>query len=197
MLDSKELYYILGELRAIGHVEVIRIGSRVPAALPARITAELTATLVPFAPLYVHTHFNHPAEITFESQRACALLADAGIPLGNQTVLLKGINDNTDILEDLFRKLLLQRVRPYYLFQMDVVRGTTHFRTPLLKGISIMEELHRRTSPMSLPTFVVDLPGSGGKVFPTRNSVLCPGTPQQALVSQDGKIVPYPDWEES
>lgn len=194
MLESERLHQVLTAIREIPHVEIIRIGTRVPAALPERISSELAGLISDFTPIYIHTHFNHPAEITLQSIEACRLLADAGIPLNSQTVLLAGINDDADTLEKLFRGLVKMRIRPYYLFQMDVVRGTGHFRTPLLQGILIIEELHRRTSPMSLPAFVVDLPNGGGKVFPTGASVLSPGTPEQALVTPDGKTVPYPDW---
>ncbi|MDF1525862.1 MAG: KamA family radical SAM protein [bacterium] len=193
MLENERLDQILSEIRDIPHVEILRIGTRVPAAYPERVSADLAALLGGFSPLYIHTHFNHPAEITTQSREACRVLADAGIPLGNQTVLLGGINDDPDTLEKLFRELLLMRVRPYYLFQMDAVRGTRHFSTPLMTGVRIMEELHRRTSPMALPTFVVDLPDGQGKVFPTHTSILFPGTPEQAIITWDGKVVPYPD----
>jgi len=193
MLENERLDQILSEIREIPHVEILRIGTRVPAAYPERVSSDLATLLTSFSPLYIHTHFNHPAEITPESREACRVLADAGIPLGNQTVLLGGINDDPDTLEKLFRELLLMRVRPYYLFQMDAVRGTRHFSTPLMAGVKIIDELRRRTSPMALPTFVVDLPDGKGKVFPTQTSVLFPGTPQQAIITSDGKIVPYPD----
>ena len=193
MLENERLDQILSEIRDIPHVEILRIGTRVPASYPERVSADLAALLTGFSPLYIHTHFNHPAEITTQSREACRVLADAGIPLGNQTVLLGGINDDPDTLEKLFRELLLMRVRPYYLFQMDAVRGTRHFSTPLMTGVRIMDELHRRTSPMALPAFVVDLPDGQGKVFPTQTSILFPGTPEQAIITSDGKVVPYPD----
>ena len=193
MLENERLGQILSEIRDIPHVEIIRIGTRVPAAFPERVSSDLATLLSSFSPLYVHTHFNHPAEIGIKSKEACRLLADAGIPLGNQTVLLRSINDDPDTLEKLFRELLLMRIKPYYLFQMDAVRGTRHFATPLMTGISIMNELHQRTSPMALPAFVVDLPDGKGKVFPTETSVLFPGTPEQAIVTPGGKAIPYPD----
>ena len=193
MLEDERLVQILSEIRTIPHVEIIRIGTRVPAALPERISNDLAAMLSGFAPLYIHTHFNHPAEMTAKAREACLSLARAGIPLGNQTVLLQGINDAPDTLEKLFRELLTVRVRPYYLFQMDTVKGTGHFGTPLMTGIRIMDELHRRTSPMALPAFVVDLPDGKGKVFPTRSSIVHPGTPEQAIITPDGEIIPYPD----
>jgi len=193
MLDEERLNQILSEIRDIPHVQIVRIGTRVPAAMPGRVSPGLATLLSGFSPLYIHTHFNHPAEITAESRHACRLLADAGIPLGNQTVLLRGINDDPDTLEKLFRELLLMRVRPYYLFQMDAVRGTRHFSTPLITGVRIMNELRRRTSPMALPEFVLDLPGGEGKAFPAETSVLSPGTPEQAVITPGGKVVPYPD----
>ena len=193
MLEDVRLEQILSEIRDIPHVEIVRIGTRVPAAYPDRISSDLAALLSGFSPLYIHTHFNHPAEITAKSREACRLLADAGIPLGNQTVLLRGINDDPDTLETLFRELLTMRVRPYYLFQMDAVRGTRHFSTPLMTGVRIMDELRRRTSPMALPTFVVDLPGGEGKSFPADTSILSPGTKEQAIITPEGKVIPYPD----
>jgi lysine 2,3-aminomutase len=193
MLDPSELGRILDQLRRIPHVQIIRIGSRVPAAQPEKITSRLVSVLGTGDPLYIHTHFNHPDEITDQAREACRILADSGIPLNNQTVLLKGINNDPDTLETLFRSLLTMRVRPYYLFQADKVRGTDHFRTPLMQGIRIMEELHLRTSPMALPTFAVDLPEGGGKVFPTAATVVNPGTSEQAIVLPDGSVVEYPD----
>ncbi len=193
MLDPDELGKILDQIRHIPHVQIIRIGTRVPAALPERVTPELGAILASFNPLYIHAHFNHPAEITQQSRTACSILAEAGIPLNSQTVLLKGVNDDADTLEALFRNLLAMRVRPYYLFQTDKVRGTDHFRTPLMRGIEIMEELHQRTSPMALPTFAVDLPDGAGKVFPTAATVLNPGGEKQAIISPEGQAVLYPD----
>jgi lysine 2,3-aminomutase len=193
MLEDDHLASVLERLRRIDHIEILRIGTRVPAALPNRITPKLVSVLSNNQPLYIHTHFNHPAEITEESKMACRQLAEAGIGLSNQTVLLSGINDESDILEKLFRALLIIGVRPYYLFQVDLVRGTRHFRTPLSRGIEIIEELRLRTSPMSLPTFVVDLPGAAGKAFPAMCSVLNAGRHDQIVLTPDGNKVPYPD----
>lgn len=195
MLESERLYQILTGIREIPHVEIIRIGTRVPAAHPDRISFELAKLIYGFTPLYIHTHFNHPAEITLQSRKACRILADAGIPLNNQTVLLRGINDDTDTLEKLFRELVKMRIRPYYLFQLDAVKGTGHFSTSLKTGIRVMDELRQRTSPMALPTFVVDLPNGEGKAFPAAPSILNPGTKKQAIVTPEGKVVPYPDRE--
>ena len=171
MLSDIRLDGILQKIRDIEHVEIIRIGSRVPCALPRRITPRLARMLSRHQPLYIHTHFNHPAEITRESAAACRILAGAGIPMGNQTVLLKGINDDTDVLETLFRSLLTLRIRPYYLFQMDLIRGAQHFRTPLEVGMKIMDTLRKRTSPMALPYFVVDLPDAQGKVILSEGNI--------------------------
>jgi len=195
MLNDNRLGSILERLRRIEHVEILRVGSRVPAALPQRVTPELASLLSRHGPLFVHTHFNHPAEITGEAREACRHLVDAGVPLANQTVLLRGINDDADTLEKLFRRLLTMRVRPYYLFQTDTVRGTAHFRTPLYTGIRIMEELRRRTSPMALPLFAVDLPEGAGKAFPSLESVFNLGSKEQTVLDLKGMKVSYPDPE--
>jgi lysine 2,3-aminomutase len=193
MLEEERLKWILSQIHDIRHVEIVRIGTRVPAAFPERVSHDLAALLAGYFPLYIHTHFNHPAEVTDKARKACGILADAGIPLGNQTVLLRGINDDPDTLEKLFRELISIRVRPYYLFQVDAVRGTRHFCTPLMTGVRIMDELRRRTSPMALPIFVVDLPDGMGKSFPASPSILFPGTTAQAIITPEGKTVPYPD----
>ncbi|SPD75956.1 L-lysine 2,3-aminomutase [uncultured Desulfobacterium sp.] len=164
MLDNKDLYDILNELRSMGHVEIIRIGTRAPCTLPQRVTSELAAMLSNFHPLYINTHFNHPDEITPESSLACRTLADYGIPLGCQTVLLKGVNDDPVIIKTLMQKLLTIRVRPYYLFQADLAKGTSHFWTPLDKGLEIMAGLYGHTSGLCAPHFAIDLPGGAGKV---------------------------------
>jgi len=164
LLRNRELYLILKELRAISHVEIIRIGTRVPCTLPQRITPQLTEMLKRFHPLYIHTHFNHPSEITAESSAACIRLANAGIPLGCQTVLLKGVNDDPKIMKKLMQMLLTIRVRPYYLFQADLAKGTSHFWTDLDKGLEIMAGLQGHTSGLCVPHFAIDLPGGGGKV---------------------------------
>jgi lysine 2,3-aminomutase len=164
LLPDEKLHQILGELRSISNVEIIRIGTRVPCTLPQRVTPELANLLKGFHPLYISTHFNHPREITPEAALACARLADAGIPLGCQTVLLKGVNDNAEVLGRLMRKLLFIRVRPYYLFQADLARGTAHFWTTLERSLEIMKGLQGHTRGLGMPHFVVDLPGGGGKV---------------------------------
>ncbi len=195
MLEDGDLGSILGELRGIPHIEVIRIGTRVPGALPQRITPELAGTLSNHHPLYIHTHFNHPGEITDRSREACRILADAGIPMNNQTVLLKGINDSAQTLESLFRSLLTMRIRPYYLFHVDTVRGADHFRTPLHKGMDIMDDLRMRTSNMAIPQYAVDLPDGGGKVILTAGTVTPDGDGKYLIRTPEGDVVHYQDPE--
>lgn len=164
LLSDDELADILVRLRKIPHVEIIRIGTRVPVTLPERVTVSLCRMLRSFHPLYVNTHFNHPLEITKESGSACSRLSDAGIPLGNQTVLLKDINDTPEVMMNLMQKLLAIRVRPYYIHQMDLVRGTGHFRTTVRRGTEIMDRLRGFTSGLATPYYVIDAPGGKGKV---------------------------------
>ena len=164
LLEDRELHAILSELRAMSHVEIIRIGTRVPCTLPQRITPELSQMLKRFHPLYIHTNFSHPSEITAKASEACNRLADVGISLGCQTVLLKGVNDDPMIIKELMQKLLTIRVRPYYLFQADLTRGTSHFWTPISRGLEIMAGLQGHTSGLCMPHFAIDLPGGGGKV---------------------------------
>jgi lysine 2,3-aminomutase len=164
MLSHRQLEAILGALRGIPHVEIIRIGTRVPGAMPERVTPELVSMLSRFHPLFMNLHINHPLEITPESARAFRLLANAGIPLGSQTVLLKEINDRPEILGELFQRLLTMRVRPYYLMQMDLTQGTAHFRTPISTGLEILHALRNRISGLAIPHLVIDLPGGRGKV---------------------------------
>lgn len=164
LLSDERLREVLTALRAIGHVQIIRIGSRAPCTLPHRITQALTDLLKQFHPLYINTHFNHPEELTPEAEEACNRLADAGIPLGCQTVLLRGVNDDADTMRNLMQRLLMIRVRPYYLFQADLARGTSHFWTPLDRGLEILKSLQGHTSGLCVPHFAVDLPGGGGKI---------------------------------
>jgi len=164
LLQDGDLFNILEKIRAIPHVEIIRIGTRAPCTLPQRITPRLTDMLKRFHPLYINTHFNHPAEITPEATLACSRLADAGIPVGCQTVLLKGINNDPLVMKELMRKLLAIRVRPYYLFQADLAKGTSHFWTPLKKGLEIISSLQGHISGLCIPRFMIDLPKGGGKV---------------------------------
>ncbi len=164
LLSDRRLDELVGRLRAIPHIEFIRIGTRVPVFLPMRITPELVSTLRKHHPLWISIHFNHPKEITPEVKKACEMLADGGFPLGSQSVLLKGINDDPAVFKQLFHDLLKIRVRPYYIYQCDPVTGTTHFRTPVSKGVEIIAALRGHTTGYAVPTFVVDAPGGGGKV---------------------------------
>ncbi len=180
MLTDTMLEKILQRLRQIPHVEIIRLGTRMPVVLPHRITPKLVRMLKKYHPIYVNTHFNHPWEITPESKRACELLADAGIPINNQTVLMKGVNDDPEIMKELFRKLLMMRVRPYYLYQADLTKGANHFRTPIKVGLEIMDKLRGHTSGLAIPYFVIDAPGGGGKI---------PLLPQYVLYQDDEKLI--------
>jgi lysine 2,3-aminomutase len=180
VLNPKVLEGLLSRLRAIPHVEVIRIGTRVPVFLPMRIDEDLTAMLRQFHPLWMNIHFNHPREITPQVRRACEMLADAGIPLGSQTVLLAGINDCPNIIKALVHELVKIRVRPYYVYQCDLVHGAGHFRTPVAKGIEIIEALRGHTSGLCVPTYVIDAPGGGGKI---------PIMPQYLISQSDSGVV--------
>jgi len=164
LLPDDTLCGILSRLRKIPHLEIIRINTRTPVTLPERITLRLCRMLKEHHPLFINTHFNHPLEITPDSARACARLADVGIPLGNQTVLLRGVNDDLSVMKQLMQKLLTIRVRPYYIHQMDLVRGTSHFRTSVNQGLEIMAGLRGHTSGLANPYYVIDLPGGKGKV---------------------------------
>jgi lysine 2,3-aminomutase len=164
LLTDRRLEKILQSLKKIPSIEVIRIGTRVPCTLPMRVTRNLAAMLRKYHPIYINTHFNHPAEITPQAAHACSLLANAGIPLGCQTVLLQGVNDTGETIRALMRKLLTIRVKPYYLFQADLTRGTNHFRTPVATGLEIMRSLIGQVSGMAVPTFALDAPGGGGKI---------------------------------
>nr|NIQ11355.1 KamA family radical SAM protein [Gammaproteobacteria bacterium]NIR95576.1 KamA family radical SAM protein [Gammaproteobacteria bacterium] len=164
LLDDGPLDNILKQLRRIEHVEIIRIGSRVPVTLPGRITEELCQLLAKHHPVYLNTHFNHPRELAEESIKACAMLADCGINLGNQTVLLRGVNDDHDVMIELCRGLLKARVRPYYLHHLDQAKGTSHFRVPVERGLAIIQAMRGHISGMGIPQYVVDPPGGEGKV---------------------------------
>jgi lysine 2,3-aminomutase len=164
LLSDRRLDEICGRLRAIPHLEIIRIGSRVPCHLPERITPELCGILRKYHPFYINTHFNHPDELTPAAVGALGMLADAGIPLGCQTVLLKGVNDDPAVMKRLMQKLLAARVRPYYIYQCDQVAGAEHFRTSVEKGLEIIRALRGWTSGLAVPHFVIDAPGGGGKI---------------------------------
>ncbi len=191
LIPDKELDRILGELRSIPHLEIIRIGTRVPGALPARITENLCSILKKYHPLYFNMHFNHPAEITPEVEKACAMLADTGIPLGSQTVLLKGVNDNVEVMKELMLKLLKNRIKPYYIYQADMTEGTDHFRTSVQKGLDILKDLMGHISGMAVPYFVIDAPGGGGKVRLLPNSVVEHNADEVVITNYEGKIFRY------
>ena len=192
LLSDDKLGEILENLRAIPSVEIIRIGSRVPSVLPMRVTDNLVNILRAHHPLYINTHFNHPLEITRESSVACMKLADAGIPLGCQTVLLKGVNDNAAVIKKLMQNLLRIRVKPYYLFQADLTRGTNHFRTTTKTGITIMRNLYGHISGMAVPTFALDAPGGKGKIPLTPQYILENGN-SLVFENYQGEICTYPE----
>jgi lysine 2,3-aminomutase len=191
MLSDAFLDWILTELGRIEHLQVIRIGTRMPVVLPYRITDDLVRMLKKHHPLWLNTHFNHPREMTSSSRQALGKLADAGIPLGNQTVLLAGVNDCQRIVKSLVHKLVENRVRPYYLYQCDLSEGLSHFRTPIGKGIEIMESLIGHTSGFSVPTYVVDAPGGGGKIPLTPNYLISLSTNKVVLRNYEGVITTY------
>ncbi len=180
MLTDTMLEKILKRLRQIPHIEIIRLGTKMPCVLPQRITPKLVEMIKKYHPIYVNTHFNHPWEITPESTKACEMLVNAGIPVNNQAVLMRGVNDDADILRELFIRLLKIRVRPYYLFMADETRGANHFRTSLDKGLEIMFKLRGNISGLAIPHFVIDAPGGGGKI---------PVLPQYVLHRDEEKII--------
>lgn len=191
LVSDERLEYIIKRLREIPHVEIIRIGSRTPVVLPQRITPELVQMLSKYHPVWLNTHFNHPDEITSESIEACARLANAGVPLGNQSVLLRGINDCAHIMKRLVRELVKIRVRPYYIYQCDLSNGIEHFRTPVSKGIEIIENLRGHTSGYAVPTFVVDAPGGGGKIPVMPNYLISQSPDRVVLRNYEGVITTY------
>jgi len=199
MLPDDMIDWLLSEIRSIEHVEIIRIGTRMPVVLPYRITDKLVSILKKYHPLWVNTHFNHPREITASSREAIAKLADAGIPLGNQSVLLADVNDCPRIMKSLLHKLVQNRIRPYYLYQCDLSEGLSHFRTPIGKGIEIMESLIGHTSGYARPTYVIDAPGGGGKIPVMPNYIISWSTNKVVLRNYEGVITTYkePDKYES
>lgn len=193
MVVDMLLERVLKALRAIPHLEIIRIGTRVPGTLPSRITENLCAMLKKYHPLYMNLHFNHPDEITSEVAEACGRLADAGIPLGSQTVLLDGINDDPEVMKRLMQKLLAIRVKPYYIYQADLVMGTHHFRTRVEKGLAIIKALRGHTSGMAVPHYVIDAPGGGGKVAILPHDTLLYMDENEVVVKNyDDKVISYP-----
>lgn len=192
-LSEGRLDWILGRLRDIPHVEFIRIGTKMPAVLPQRITPELCRVLRKYHPLWMSLHFTHPDECTPEAVTACTRLADAGIPLGSQTVLLKGINDNVETMKELVHKLLLMRVRPYYLYQCDPISGSSHFRTTVSKGLEIIQGLRGHTTGYAVPNYVIDAPGGGGKIPLQPNYVAGRDGDSLVLRNYEGEMFRYPD----
>ncbi|MBN1816994.1 MAG: KamA family radical SAM protein [Sedimentisphaerales bacterium] len=192
-LRTDQLEMILSRIRQVPSVQIIRIGTRVPVVLPQRITENLCRMIQKYHPIWINTHFNHPRELTPESTQACQMLANAGVPLGNQSVLLKGINDRPQIIEELCRGLVRNRVRPYYLYQCDLVRGVEHFRTRLSRGIEIMEYLRGRLSGLAIPLFVVDAPHGGGKI-PVLPTYLVTQSPTHTVLrNYEGMLIAYPE----
>ncbi len=197
MLDDDKLEHILKTLRGISHIELLRIGSRVPVTMPMRITPELITMLKKYGPLWISMHFNHPKEITKEVKAACDMLADNGFVLGSQTVLLKGINDKPSIMKRLMHELVKMRVRPYYIYQCDPVRGTSHFRTSVTTGINIMEKLRGHTSGYAVPTYVVDAPGGGGKIPVSPNYIITQAKGEFTLRNYKGGVYTYKEPQEA
>jgi lysine 2,3-aminomutase len=192
-LSDEKLDWILGRLRSIPHIEFVRIGTKMPAVLPQRITRDLVRVLRKYHPLWMSIHFLHPDECTGESKQACERLADAGIPLGAQTVLLKGVNDNVETMKQLVHRLLTMRVRPYYLYQCDPISGSAHFRTPVSKGLEIIAGLRGHTTGYAVPTYVIDAPGGGGKIPLQADSVVRRDGDFIVLRNFEGKEFRYPD----
>lgn len=191
LMSDEYLDWILTELQAIPHVQVIRIGTRTPVVLPYRITDKLVSVLKKHHPIWINTHFNHPREITASAKEALAKLADAGIPLGNQSVLLADVNDCPRIMKELVQQLVMNRVRPYYIYQCDLSEGLSHFRTPVRKGIEIMESLIGHTSGFAVPTFVIDAPGGGGKIPVMPHYIMSWSTNKVILRNYEGVITSY------
>ena len=197
-LSTARLEEVISEIAAIDHVDIIRIGSRIPVVLPQRIDDELIAMLKKYPMIWLNTHFNHPNEMTPEAQVALAKLANAGVVLGNQSVLLKGINDHVDVMKKLVHTLVKNRERPYYIYQCDLSEGISHFRTPISKGIEIMESLRGHTSGLCIPTYVVDAPGGGGKIPVLPNYIVSQMPGRTILRNYEGFITTYtePEYKE-
>jgi lysine 2,3-aminomutase len=193
LFSDAKLEKILSRIRAIPHIQFLRIGSRIPIFLPQRITPELCEMLKKYHPLFISVHTNHPRELTLEVKEALGRLADAGIPLGNQSVLLKGVNDSVEVQKALVHKLLMCRVRPYYLYQCDLIRGSSHLRTSVSKGLEIIEGLRGHTTGYAIPQFVIDGPGGGGKIPLNPNYVVHQDRDKTVLRNYEGEIFEYPE----
>ncbi|MEX2579417.1 MAG: KamA family radical SAM protein [Verrucomicrobiales bacterium] len=193
LFSDRKLEKILSRLRQIEHIEFLRIGSRIPIFLPQRITPELCAMLQKYHPLFVSVHVNHPRELTAEVKEALERLSDHGIPLGNQSVLLRGVNDDVDVMKTLVHKLLMCRVRPYYLYQLDLIQGSSHLEVPVEKGIEIMEGLRGHTTGYAVPQYVIDAPGGGGKVPINPDYVLQRNSERVVIRNFEGRTFEYPE----
>lgn len=193
LLSDQKLQSLLRRLRAIPHIEFLRIGTRIPIFLPQRITPELCAMLREFHPLWMSVHVNHPKELTVEVQQALGRLADAGIPLGNQSVLLKGVNDDPEVMKILVQKLVRCRVRPYYLYQCDLIQGSSHLRVPIARGLEIIEQLRGHTTGYAVPQYVVDGPGGGGKIPLNPDYIVARMGDRIILRNYKGDIYEYPE----
>jgi len=197
VLSDDRLEWLLSRLRKIPHLEFLRIGSKIPAVLPQRITPQLVAMLKKYHPLWMSIHFVHPDELTPEVEQACGRLADAGLPLGSQTPLLAGVNDDLDVAKRLFHNLLRFRVKPYYLYQADLVVGTAHFRTPVQTGLDIVRGLRGHTTGYAVPTFAIDVPGGGGKIAVLPDSTLIREGEHILLTNYEGRVFRFPDTKSS
>ena len=193
LFSDEKLEFLLRELRAIRHVEFLRLGTRIPIFLPQRVTPELGAMLKQYHPLFVSVHSNHPRELTTEVREALGRLADAGIPLGNQSVLLRDVNDDVTVMRALVQKLLICRVKPYYLYQCDLISGSAHLRTSVRKGLEIMEGLRGHTTGYAVPQYVIDAPGGGGKVPVNPDYVVARNADRVLIRNFEGKIFEYPE----
>ncbi|MCR4399112.1 MAG: lysine 2,3-aminomutase [Firmicutes bacterium] len=191
LISDERLEYIIGELRRIPHVEIVRIGTRAPVVLPQRITPELCRMLSRYHPIWVNVQFNHPREVTPESRRACEMLVNAGVPVGNQSVLLRGVNDCPHVMRELVHQLVRMRVRPYYIFQCDLSPGIEHFRTRVAKGVEIIESLRGHTSGMCVPNFVIDGPHGGGKIPVMPNYLISMSDARVVLRNYEGAVFVY------
>lgn len=196
MLTDAMLEKVLARLREIPHISIIRLGTKMPCVLPQRITPQLCDMLKKYHPIYVNTHFNHPWEITPESTKACEMLVNAGVPVGCQTVLLKGVNDDPEVMKELMKKLLAIRVRPYYIYQADLTKGANHFRTPIDVGLEIMDNLRGHISGLAVPQFVIDAPGGGGKIPLLPEYVLARDKEKIILRNFKNEVYEYPDVQE-
>jgi lysine 2,3-aminomutase len=193
LLSDERLEWLLNQLRLIPHVEVIRIGTKIPAVLPQRVTKRLVSIIKRYHPVWMSLHFMHPEDCTAETQKACGMLADGGIPLGSQTVLLQGINDEVETMKQLMQNLMRMRVRPYYLYQCDPISGSAHFRTPVEKGLEIIRGLRGFTSGYAVPTYVIDAPGGGGKIPLMPEAVVGRAGDDLVLRNYERKCYRYPD----